>query len=149
MGSACPSLRTNDYRGQPVVLPGEGPVLVYFYPKDGTPGCTREACAFRDAWARYDRAGLRLVGVSADTDAEHRAFAEEHELPFPLVADPEHAWADAFGVGRTLGMDRRVSFLVGGDGRVAKTYDDVDPGVHADQVLSDAVLLGVIPPPAE
>jgi peroxiredoxin Q/BCP len=144
-GAEAPALVRVDHRGKVVTLRGE-PSVVYFYPKDGTPGCTKEACAFRDTWEKYEAAGLRVIGVSSDTEAEHRKFAEEHNLPFSLIADPEHAWSDAFGVGRhslARSLDARVSFLIDAQGKVAKVYPDVDPGVHADQVLADAKALGI------
>ncbi|MDH5671970.1 MAG: peroxiredoxin [Myxococcales bacterium] len=142
-GSEVPELSAADQQGRPVALRGlQGqPVVVYFYPKDGTPGCTEEACAFRDAWTRYERAGVRVIGVSADDAAAHREFSQEHGLPFSLIADPEHVWSRAFGVGTFLGMTSRVSFLIGRDGRVAKVYADVDPGVHADEILKDVAQL--------
>jgi thioredoxin-dependent peroxiredoxin len=113
-------------------------VVVYFYPKDGTPGCTREACAFRDVWERFRAAGIAVLGVSGDDQASHVRFARTHRLPFPLLVDADHTWAAAFGVPVHLGMDSRVSFLIGRDGRVAKVYPDVDPGVHATRILTDA-----------
>lgn len=144
-GSEVPALARLDQNGQNVSLRGAPPTLLYFYPKDGTPGCTKEACAFRDAWQKYQTAGLRVVGVSTDSAERHRKFAEEHELPFPLISDPEHTWSNAFGVGRFLGtVDERVSFLIDSAGHVKKAYDDVDPGVHADQVLRDAKALGLV-----
>lgn len=143
-GSEVPALLRVDQNGQVVSLRGAPPTLLYFYPKDGTPGCTKEACAFRDAWEHYSAAGLRVVGVSTDSDERHREFAKEHQLPFSLIADPEHAWSDAFGVGRFLGtLDERVSFLIDAEGRVKKVYEDVDPGVHAKEVLADAKKLGL------
>jgi thioredoxin-dependent peroxiredoxin len=122
--------RLADERGHPVV--------VFFYPKDGTPGCTAEACAFRDVWTEYEAAKVQVFGVSTDDQASKAEFAEEHGLTFPLLADPDGRWVDAFGVGTTLGMASRVTFLLDADGKVAKVYPDVDPGVHARQVLDDA-----------
>jgi thioredoxin-dependent peroxiredoxin len=146
VGSEVPSLVRVDHRGKVVALRGGPPTLLYFYPKDGTPGCTKEACAFRDSWDKYAAAQLRVIGVSTDTEERHRAFAEEHDLPFSLIADPERIWSDAFGVGSFLGgMDERVSFLIDGHGRVAKVYADVDPGLHANEVLADAKQLGLSP----
>jgi peroxiredoxin Q/BCP len=142
-GTEVPALVRVDHRGKVVSLRSETPTLVYFYPKDGTPGCTKEACAFRDAWQQYDAAGLRVIGVSSDSEADHRAFADEHGLPFSLIADPEHVWSDAFGVGTFAGLDSRVSFLIDSTSRVAKAYEDVDPGVHASEVLQDAEKLGL------
>jgi peroxiredoxin Q/BCP len=114
------------------------PLVVYFYPADGTPGCTEEACAFRDAWSKYTAAGVMVFGVSGDDQASKEEFAREEKLPFPILADPEHRWAEAFGVGTTLGMMDRVTFLLDGTGAVVKVYPDVDPGVHAAEVLADA-----------
>jgi peroxiredoxin Q/BCP len=147
VGSEAPALVRVDHTGQVVSLRADEPSLVYFYPKDGTPGCTKEACAFRDSWQRYQGAGLRVIGVSTDSEADHRKFAEEHQLPFSLIADPEHAWSDAFGVPRhALSGDRdaRVSFLIDKQHKVAKVYQDVDPGVHADEVVADAKALGLM-----
>ncbi len=144
VGSEVPALVRVDHRGKVISLRSETPTLLYFYPRDGTPGCTKEACALRDAWDDYGMAGLRVIGVSTDSEQEHRTFAEEHELPFSLIADPERTWAEAMGVGKFGNFDDRVSFLIDAQGRVAKTYDDVEPGVHAEQVLADAKALGLV-----
>ncbi len=142
-GAAAPTLSTTAHDGTTVDLGALGgkATLVYFYPRDGTPGCTKEACAFRDVWTKYESAGVLVVGVSSDSDESHRAFAEEHGLPFPLVADENGAWAEAFGVGSKLGITNRDSFLIGPDGTIAKVYPGVDPGVHAEEVLRDAASL--------
>jgi thioredoxin-dependent peroxiredoxin len=142
-GMRAPSLEALDHRGERVRVPADEPMLVFFYPKDATPGCTREACALRDAWDAYREKGVRVVGVSADSLSSHREFAEEHQLPFGLVSD-DGAWGRAFGVGRTLGMYRRTSFLIDASGVIRKTYEHVDPGVHADEVLKDAEALGLV-----
>jgi len=138
-GQPAPTLSATDQNGVSRTVGGPGAqwLLVYFYPKDGTPGCTTEACAFRDAWTLYDEAGVMIYGVSTDDAASHKEFAEEHQLPFPLIADPDRTWADAFGVGSMLGMAERVSFLIDPEGQVVAQYPDVDPGVHANQVLKD------------
>jgi peroxiredoxin Q/BCP len=143
-GSAAPDLAGPDQTGKVRRITEERghPLIVYFYPKDGTPGCTKEACAFRDAWERYRQAGVEVFGVSADEQKSHEQFAKEQHLPFPIVADPAHAWSTAFGVGTKLGMDSRVSFLIDGAGKVAKVYPNVDPALHADEVLKDAAALG-------
>lgn len=144
MGDRVPALSANDHRGEAVELRAMSgrTFVVYFYPRDGTPGCTKEACAFRDAWARYQQAGVDVIGVSTDSVASHREFATTHELPFSLISDREQRWSNAFGVRSTLGMTARVSFLVGPDGRIARVYPDVDPGVHAREILDDAAKLG-------
>ena len=142
-GAQAPALSATAHDGTAIDLANLGgvPTLVFFYPKDGTPGCTKEACAFRDVWKSYQDAGVGIVGVSADSLESHREFAEEHALPFPLVADEDGAWTKAFGVDSTLGMTSRESFLIGPDGTVAKVYPGVDPGVHAAEVLKDAQAL--------
>jgi len=109
--------------------------VVYFYPKDGTPGCTREACAFRDAFTKYESRRVTIFGVSRDSKESHRQFRADHGLPFVLVADDGTA-ARAYGVSSLLGMESRVTFLVGGDGRILRVWPDVDPGVNADEVLA-------------
>jgi peroxiredoxin Q/BCP len=143
-GSMAPDLAAPDQTGKVRRIAEEHghPLVVYFYPKDGTPGCTKEACAFRDSWERYQKAGVQIFGVSADDQKSHEQFAKEQHLPFPIVADPAHAWSTAFGVTTKLGMDMRVSFLIDGGGKVAKVYPNVDPALHADEVLKDAAGLG-------
>jgi peroxiredoxin Q/BCP len=127
------------HNGETVAVGSAGPpTIVYFYPKDDTPGCTKEACAFRDAWDRYAQAGVRVIGVSTDSNESHREFAEKHDLRFALIADEDRQWAQAFGVPTRAGMAKRVSFLIDRKGTVVKVYPDVDPAVHAEQVLRDA-----------
>ena len=143
VGADVPAFRSADHTGEAVdlaALRGQL-VLVYFYPKDGTPGCTKEACAIRDTWAKFEAAGVVVVGVSSDSAASHAKFAAEHELPFSLIADPDHVWAQAFGAGLTMGITARISFLVGTDGKIAKVYPGVDPAVHAREVLADVAAL--------
>jgi peroxiredoxin Q/BCP len=139
VGKPAPELSGVDQEGKTRrIADARGKYLVvYFYPKDGTPGCTEQACAFRDAWDRYREADILLYGVSADDQASHAEFAREHRLPFPLIADPDHVWSTAFGVSTFLGMTSRVSFVVGPDGLVTASYPDVDPGVNARQILAD------------
>lgn len=143
-GEQAPELAKNDHRGQAVDLRNLAgkPALIYFYPKDATPGCTKEACAFRDVWSKFETDGVLVLGVSADDNESHAAFAKEHSLPFGLIADEDGSWAKAFGVKVSgMGMPARVSFLIGRDGRVAKVYPGVDPGVHASEVLADVAAL--------
>ena len=109
------------------------PLVLFFYPKDGSPGCTKEACAFRDAWQRYEAANVAVVGVSTDSVASHAAFAAEHRLPFALLADTDEQMLRAYGVKSMLGMAQRVTILIDGNGIVSRTFPDVDPGVHADE----------------
>jgi len=138
-GSPAPAVGGRDQNGARIELKETlgSPTVVYFYPKDETPGCTKEACAFRDVWAKYEAAGVKLFGVSRDTAASHQAFAGKHKLTFPLISDEDGTWAKAFGVATQLGMYQRVTFLLGRDGKVVKVYDNVNPGVHALDVLAD------------
>jgi thioredoxin-dependent peroxiredoxin len=123
----------SDYRGKWVVL--------YFYPKDGTPGCTTEACEFRDNIFAFRDAGAVILGISVDSVDSHNEFAKEHRLPFTLLADSEKQVARNYGVlHRMLGvmeLARRETFIVDPQGRVAKHYREVDPGSHSKQVLGD------------
>ncbi len=109
------------------------PVVVYFYPKDETPGCTAEACAFRDAWTALSAKGVVLIGVSADTDESHRGFTKNHQLPFHLVSDTSGAIAAKFGVPPFA----RQTFVIGADGKLKKIYRTVDVGAHAAQITAD------------
>ena len=121
-----------DYRGQWVAL--------YFYPKDGTPGCTTEACEFRDNIFAFKDANCQILGVSLDDAESHKSFSEKHGLPFPLLADVEGTTADAYGVKyQMLGMTlaKRQTFLIDPDGNIARHYADVDPDTHSKQVLAD------------
>ena len=120
--------RLRDYKGKTVVL--------YFYPRDATPGCTVEACAFRDAWSRFEEAGAQVLGVSTDDVESHASFAREHELPFPLLADVEERVATDYGVTVRAGMTMRTTFLIDGQGVIRRVFEGVDPGVHVDEVLA-------------
>ena len=113
------------------------PVVVYFYPKDETPGCTKEACSFRDAWDGLSKRGVVLIGVSADSDESHRGFAANHKLPFLLVSDTSGAIAKQFGVPMEDGYISRQSFVIGPDGNLKKIYRTVDVTAHAGQIAAD------------
>ncbi len=121
-----------DYRDQWVVL--------YFYPKDETPGCTAEACEFRDNIFAFKRLNAQVLGVSLDDVESHKDFAENHGLPFPLLADTEGRAADAYGVKtRMFGMTvaKRQTFLIDPNGRVAIHYETVKPATHAEEIITD------------
>jgi peroxiredoxin Q/BCP len=122
-------------------LEGEKTVL-YFYPKDDTPGCTKEACAFRDRMADYERADIQVYGVSLDSPESHRRFREKYNLNFPLLTDEGGRAADALGVLREGGETaNRVTFLLDPGGRIARVYPEVSPETHADEILEDAASL--------
>jgi thioredoxin-dependent peroxiredoxin len=112
------------------------PVVVYFYPKDETPGCTKEACSFRDAWQPIALAGAVVVGISADTLDSHKSFAAHYKLPFLLVSDPDGAIGRAYGV-PFEGHHQRQTILIGSDGKIRKVYRKVDVTIHAQQVLAE------------
>jgi len=121
-----------DYRGDWVAL--------YFYPKDDTPGCTTEACEFRDNIFAFKNADCQILGVSLDDEESHKEFSEKYDLPFPLLADTEGSTADAYGVKtRMLGMTvaKRQTFLIDPEGNIAKHYAKVDPDTHSEEVLAD------------
>jgi peroxiredoxin Q/BCP len=141
VGAAAPEIVAYDVKGTQVrlsALAGKQKAVVYFYPKDGTPGCTTEACAFRDAWNRYTQAGVAVLGVSSDSHASHQAFLEQKNLPFALASDESGAIGASYGVPKRLWGYARVTFLVGTDGTISHEWPNVDPAVHADEVLKAA-----------
>jgi peroxiredoxin Q/BCP len=128
------AVRLSDYRGHPVVL--------YFYPQDDTPGCTKEACGFRDAYADYERRGVVILGVSPDAEASHARFKAKYSLPFPLLADPDKVVARAYDVWREKTTDGKKSmgivrstFVIDADGTVAQAMYGVSADGHAAAVL--------------
>jgi peroxiredoxin Q/BCP len=117
-------------------------VILYFYPKDDTPGCTKQACGIRDAWGEFERSGAIVLGVSPDSTRSHAKFREKYALPFTLLADEDHAVAERYGVwvektfaGKKYMGIERSTFVVDADGNVAKVFRRVKPDEHADQVL--------------
>jgi peroxiredoxin Q/BCP len=111
-------------------------VVLYFYPKDETAGCTKEACSFRDSWDAIAKTGAVLIGVSADTTDSHKSFAAHYRLPFLLISDPDGTIGRSYGV-PFEGHHRRETFVIGADGSVRKAYRQVDVAVHAAQILAD------------
>ena len=131
--------KLSDYAGRKVIL--------YFYPKDDTPGCTAEACGFRDQFAEYVDNAIVVLGISPDAVASHARFRDKYSLPFPLLADEGHAVASSYGVwgpktlmGREYEGVLRTTFLIGPDGRLLRIYENVKPQGHSGQILAD--LLG-------
>jgi peroxiredoxin Q/BCP len=129
------TVKLSDFRGRPVVL--------YFYPKDDTPGCTAEACEFRDAYDVFRDRGAEVLGVSPDDVASHQRFKSKYELPFTLLADPDHRIAEAYGVwgerttyGRTSMGITRSTFVIDRDGRIARAMRGIRPAGHAENVLA-------------
>jgi thioredoxin-dependent peroxiredoxin len=128
-------VKLSELRGKPVVL--------YFYPKDDTPGCTAQACGIRDAYREFERAGAVVLGVSPDDEASHVKFRSKYDLPFTLLADTDHAVAEQYGVwgpkkfmGKTFVGVKRSTFVIDADGKIKKVMHDVKPATHADDVLA-------------
>jgi peroxiredoxin Q/BCP len=142
-GETLPDLDLTTENGEHVStgeLTGQKTVL-YFYPKDDTPGCTKEACAFRDRMEDYTEAGIQVYGVSLDSPDSHREFREKYDLNFPLLTDDEGRAAETLGVLGDRGTARRVTFLLAPDGTISNTYPEVTPDTHADEILKDASAL--------
>jgi thioredoxin-dependent peroxiredoxin len=143
-GQPAPDFTLRSETGTTVTLSSlrDRSVVLYFYPKDDTPGCTTQACGIRDAWGDFERAGAVVLGVSPDDEKSHEKFKQKFELPFTLLADTDHEVADAYGVwgektyaGKTYMGVLRSTFVIDGDGNVARIFRDVKPAEHADQVL--------------
>ena len=143
VGSAAPAFKLQDQAGQWHSLSDyKGKwVVLYFYPKDDTPGCTTEACAFRDNIFAFDKEGAVVLGISVDDVGDHKKFAEKHSLPFTLLADPTKSVTREYGVLKTymgvMEMARRDTYIIDPQGRVAKHYESVDPDGHSKVVLQD------------
>ena len=119
-------------------------MILYFYPKDDPPGCTKEACSFRDGFAKFKRAGIEILGVSVDSVKKHAKFVEKYSLPFTLLSDEEKKIVEAYKVwgkkkfmGREYMGTNRVSYLINPEGIIVKVYESVKPDEHADEVLQD------------
>jgi thioredoxin-dependent peroxiredoxin len=144
-GKPAPDFELTSDTGETVKLSAlrGKPVVLYFYPKDDTPGCTTQACGIRDAYGEFEAAGAVVLGVSPDDERSHVKFKEKFGLPFTLLADPDHAVAETYGVwgekkymGKTFLGVKRSTFVIGADGNVTKVMHDVKPASHADDVLA-------------
>lgn len=144
VGSSAPAFKTTDADGNPVSLKdfrGQK-VVLYFYPKDDTPGCTKEACSFRDNFSKFKKRGISVLGVSPDSEASHKKFAAKFKLPFTLLADTDKSISEAYGVygekkfmGRTYMGVHRTTFLIDERGKIKKVFEKVKPEEHAGEVL--------------
>ena len=144
-GKLAPDFELTSDAGESVRLSGlrGKQVVIFFYPKDDTPGCTTQACGIRDAYGEFERAGAVVLGISTDSEKSHVKFRNKYELPFTLLADTDHAVAELYGVwgektyaGKTyLGVDRST-FVIGEDGNVKRVMRKVKPDTHADDVLA-------------
>lgn len=132
--------RLSDFSGQPLVL--------YFYPKDDTPGCTTEACNFRDDYSEFVDKGVQIIGISPDSVKSHQKFQSKYELPFNLLSDPDHKVAEQYGAwglkkmyGREFEGILRTTFLIDKNGKVAKVFEGVKPAEHSKEVLEEVAKL--------
>ena len=143
-GTTAPAFKTTDQNGETVSLKdlrGQK-VVLYFYPKDDTPGCTKEACSFRDAYSKFKKQDITVLGVSPDKEASHQKFVTKYQLPFTLLADTDHSIAESYGVwgekkfmGRTYMGVHRTTFLIDEKGKIRKIFEKVEPEDHASEVL--------------
>jgi peroxiredoxin Q/BCP len=143
-GDPAPTVSAPNQQGTEVSPSSEGPTVVYFYPKDDTPGCTTEATEFRRELETYRDAGVDVYGVSVDDVESHAAFAEQHGIEFDLLADPDGDLADAFDVDRRPGGETERTTFVVVDGEMYDVYTGVDPSGHAREVLGDLLEDGVV-----
>ncbi len=146
IGRKAPSFSLLDQHGQSHTLKqyaGQW-ILIYFYPKDDTPGCTKEACMIADVYKDFKRMNVTVFGVSKDSVKSHLKFAEKYQLPFTLLSDPTMEMMDKYGAfvtkkmyGKEVRGTNRISYLVGRDGKIAKVYPEVDPATHALELIKD------------
>ncbi len=143
-GDKAPAFQGKDQNGNTIKLADFSgkKVVLYFYPKDDTPGCTTEACNLRDNYQLLQDKGFEIIGVSADTEAKHQKFIAKYDLPFPLIADTDKAVINAFGVwgekkfmGKVYDGIHRVTYVIGEDGTVLKRFDKVKTKAHTEQIL--------------
>jgi peroxiredoxin Q/BCP len=144
-GTPAPSFSLPSDSGEIVSLKSlrGRPVVLYFYPKDDTPGCTKQACGIRDAWGEFERRGAVVLGVSPDSAKKHEKFRDKYKLPFTLLADEDHAVAETYGTwveksfaGRKYMGVERSTFVIDAEGNLAKVMRRVKPDTHADDVLA-------------
>jgi len=134
----------SQYRGKWVIL--------YFYPKDDTPGCTKEACNFRDSYRQLEKMGVVILGISKDSVESHRKFSEKYNLNFPILSDPEKkvieaykAWGTKKFVGREFFGTLRMTYLIGPAGDIKKVYENVNPLIHSGQISADLIRIQGVP----
>jgi peroxiredoxin Q/BCP len=145
VGTQAPDFTATDQNGTTHTLRDfQGKkVLLYFYPKDNTSGCTKEACAFRDNFAKFRHLNVEILGVSTDSEKSHKSFVEKYDLPFTLLADPDKRLVEAYGVwgekslyGRKYMGTNRVTYLIDEAGKIAAVFPKVKPQAHADEILA-------------
>ena len=141
----APDFTLNNQDAKPITLSSfQGkPVLLFFYPKDNTPGCTKQSCMLRDSFKKFQEQGTVIFGISTQNEKSHQAFIKEHKLPFDLRVDTDGRVAALYGVKNRAGFLERKSVLIGPNGKVFKYYESVDPSSHADKVLADLSALRI------
>lgn len=137
VGERAPDFAAKDQSGNPVSLESLGghPFVLYFYPKDDTPGCTAEACSFRDSMAVLRKRGVTVIGISADSEASHKRFSSKYNLDFTLLSDQERKIIHAYGVQSPFKMAKRVTYVIGPDGTIRHIFTSVNTKTHATDVL--------------
>ncbi|MEO5657620.1 MAG: peroxiredoxin [Nitrospiria bacterium] len=153
VGQAAPDFTLRDQQGNPITLSefrDDHTVVLYFYPKDDTPGCTKQACSFRDDLAQFQSLHVRVLGVSIDGLEAHRAFSEKYKLTFPILSDDSRQVSLAYGVlSRIAGFAyaKRTTFVIGADGTIRRIFTDVNPSKHTQELLD--YLRNSLTPPTE
>ncbi|MBD1853057.1 peroxiredoxin [Leptolyngbya sp. FACHB-711] len=137
-GATAPNFTVKDTHGNTVTLSNYAgkTVVLYFYPKDDTPGCTKEACGFRDYYSDYQGKDITVFGVSMDDETSHQAFTQKYNLPFPLLADVDGKITKAYDVDGG-GYSKRVTYVIDGSGKIAKVYSTIDTASHATDILAE------------
>jgi peroxiredoxin Q/BCP len=144
VGSYAPDFTLSDAFGNNYTLSSyrsQKPVVIYFYPKANTPGCTKQACGIRDNFDKFDENGIAIFGISVDSKEDLKEFINEHNLNFPLLSDESKEVSKAYGVLNDLGIDSRITFIVDKEGKIAEVIRDVDVTTHAEDVLKLALNL--------
>jgi len=141
VGTSAPDFTAVDTNGNTVSLADfrGKTVILYFYPKDDTPGCTKQACSFRDHYEDYQAKNIVVLGVSADDQSSHQAFTEKYNLPFPLLVDTDRSIIQAYDVEGSGGYAQRVTYIIDENGTISHVYDEVKTATHAADVLADLV----------
>jgi len=143
-GDKAPGFSLQDSNGKTYSLAeykGKSPVIVYFYPKAGTPGCTKEACGIRDNWSKFSQNGIPVLGISSDSKKEIKIFVDDYKLNFPLLSDKDKTVSKKYGVVGISGYDRRVTFIVDKNSKIAHIFEVKDIDNHANMIFEKAMAL--------
>jgi peroxiredoxin Q/BCP len=144
VGNSAPGFTLEDSEGNTYSLldyKGKNPVIIYFYPKANTPGCTKQACGIRDSFSKFKENDIIIFGISVDSKTSIKEFINDYNLNFPLLSDEKKEVSKAYGVLNTIGLDSRITFIIDKQGKIANILKDVDVETHADEVFNLAVKL--------